>query len=130
MALLHPIFPLLIRRPDLVIDHLGGYLALARQEAADSGGELLVRGVALALAAFLVAIFIGLAGGALMLGVLLDRFSWVLILVPGAVLALIVAALLVARRPLPEKAFAQLQTQLAADGQLLRAAAEPDRDAR
>lgn len=124
MALLHPIFPLLIRRPDLAIDHLGGYLALARQEAADSGSELLARGVALALAVFLVAIFLGLAGGALMLGVLFDRFSWVLILVPGAVLALVVAALFFALRPLSAKVFAQLQAQLQADGQLLRAAAQ------
>lgn len=129
MALLHPIFPLIIRRPDLLVDHIGGYLALVRQESTDAGAELLVRGIALAIAAFLAAMFIGLAGGALMLGVLLDRFSWVLILVPGTVLALAVGALFVARKPLATKAFAQLQAQLHADAQLLRAAGAADHDA-
>lgn len=128
MALLHPIFPLLIRRPDLLIDHLGGYLALVRQESIDAGAGFLVRGVALALAVFLSAMFIGLAGGALMLGVLLDRFSWVLILVPGAVLVLIALALYVARKPLTQKAFAQLQAQLDADARLLRAAGAADHE--
>ena len=126
MALLHPIFPLLIRRPDLIVDHLGGYLALVRQETSDAGGALLWRGVALALAVFLGAMFLGLAGGAVMLGVMFDRFSWVLILVPGFVLALVLLALLFARRPLSKKAFAELQAQLAADGELLRAAGDPD----
>ena len=126
MALLHPIFPLLVRRPDLIVDHLGGYLALLRQESADAGAGLLRRGLALALAVFLLAAFIGLAGIAIMLGAVLDRFSWALVLVPGATLLLIAAALWIARRPLAGPAYAQLQAQLEADRQLLRAAAEEE----
>ena len=124
MALLHPIFPLLVRRPDLVLDHLGGYLALLREESSTAGVGLLKRGLALALAVFLLAAFIGLTGIAIMLGAVLDRFSWALILVPGAVLLLIGAALWIARQPLAGPAYAQLQAQLEADRQLLRAAAE------
>ena len=124
MALLHPIFPLLIRRPDLIVDHLGGYLALLRQESADAGAGLLKRGVALALAGFLSAAFIGMAGIAIMLGAVLDRFSWALVLVPGSVLLLIGAALWVARQPMAGPAYAQLQAQLEADRQLLRAAGD------
>ena len=124
MALLHPIFPLLVRRPDLIADHLGGYLALLREESADAGTSLLRRGLALALAVFLLAAFIGLAGIAIMLGAVLDRFSWALVLVPGAVLLLVAAALWIARQPSVGPMFAQLQAQLDADRQLLRAAGD------
>lgn len=124
MALLHPIFPLLIRRPDLILGHLSGYLALLRQESADAGTGLLKRGLALALAVFLSAAFIGLAGIAIMLGAVLDRFSWALVLVPGSVLLLIGAAIWIARQPLAGPAYVQLQAQLEADRQLLRAAGD------
>lgn len=127
MAWLHPIFPLVIRRPDLVVDHLGGYIALLREESASAGASLLRRGIALALGVFLLAAFVGLAGGAIMLGAVLDRFSWALIVVPVLTLILVAAALWVALRPLPGPLFAELQAQLDADRRILKAAGdEPD----
>ena len=33
MAWVHPLFSVLIRRPELVVDHLSGYAALVQQEA-------------------------------------------------------------------------------------------------
>lgn len=128
MALLHPIFPLLIRRPDLIIDHLGGYLALVRQEASQTGVGLARRGIAWGIVVFLLAVFVALAGGAVMLGVLLDRFSWVLIVVPAVVLAAIAGALAVALQPMKGAAFAELEAQFEADRQTLRAASSGDPD--
>jgi len=66
-------------------------------------------------------VFLILAGVAVMLGAMLEGFHWALVVVPGIALALAVAAFLVARKPLPEKAFTELKQQLDADAQALRA---------
>jgi hypothetical protein len=55
-----------------------------------------------------------------MLGAVNDRFHWALVLVPGIALASAIGAFMVARKPLPEKAFAELKAQLDADAQVLR----------
>ena len=67
---LHPIFSVLARRPDLVLDHLSAYAALVQDEAMRTGSGLLRRVIAgtIAVCAFLV--FLVLAGLAAMLGAL------------------------------------------------------------
>ena len=86
--MLHPFFSTIVKRPDLVLDHLSAYAALLHQEAASAGAELLTRVVAWLMAVMLGVVFLGLAGTALMLGLLQNQFHWVLVAVPGAALLL------------------------------------------
>ena len=122
MALVHPIFKVLIRRPELVVDHLSGYAALAQQEASTLGAEVLRRAIAWGVAAASLLVFLMLAGVAAMLGYMLGEFHWVLVLAPGAALALALVAIMIARNPLPTQAFVELRGQLEADAQALRTA--------
>lgn len=124
MRMVHPIFSVLISRPELVVDHVAGYAALAREEASTVGTEVAKRAVAWAITLFALLTFLILAGVGIMLGAVHDEFHWVLVLVPGVVLALAAAAWNVARKPLPEKAFTELKAQLEADAQALRTVGE------
>ena len=122
MALVHPIFKVLVRRPELVVDHLSGYAALAQQEASTLGAEVLRRAIAWGVAAAALIVFMMLAGVAVMLGFMQGEFSWVLVLAPGVALAVSLVAVGVARTPLPSQAFVELRGQLEADAQALRTA--------
>ena len=121
--MLHPLFSTLIRRPDLLVDHLSGYAALIHQEASEAGAELLRRSLAWVLAALCAAVFLTLAGVALMLGVLLNQFHWVLVAAPAIVLVLLAAAVLKARVPPHPSRFAEVKAQVSRDAQALRIAA-------
>ena len=118
----HPIFSVLIKRPDLVIEHVAGYAALAKDEAESAGSHMARRLLAWALVLLSAAVFLALAGMAVILGVMLDRFSWVLVLVPGLMLVLACVAVGVARKPLPPHRFAEVKAQIDADVHALRAA--------
>ncbi len=122
MALVHPIFKVLVRRPELVVDHLSGYAALATQEASTLGTEVLRRAIAWGVAAVAFIVFLVLAGVALMLGFMQGEFHWVLVLAPGTALALALVAMVMARKSLPTQAFVELRGQLEADAQALRMA--------
>jgi O-antigen/teichoic acid export membrane protein len=121
MAMVHPIFSVLISRPELVVDHLTGYAALAQQEASTLGKEVLQRALAWGVAAVSFVVFLVLAGVAVMIGAM-DGFHWALVLTPGVALALAVGAMLYARKSLPGQAFSELRGQLEADAQALRMA--------
>jgi hypothetical protein len=120
--MLHPLFSVLVRRPDLLVDHVSGYAALIREEASEAGVELLQRSLAWVLAALLGLAFLVLAGVAMMLGVLLQQFHWVLVAVPALMLVLAVAAALKARVPLRSNSFADVKAQIDRDAQALRMA--------
>ena len=122
MALVHPIFKVLIRRPELVVDHLSGYAALAQQEASTLGAQLLRRAIAWGVAAVAFIVFLMLAGVAVMLGFTQGEFHWVLVLAPGAALALALGAMTLARKSIATQAFVELRGQLEADAQALRMA--------
>jgi hypothetical protein len=119
--MLHPIFSLLIKRPELVIDHVAGYAALVQEEASSVGAEVAKRAIAWVVTLFGLLIFLVLAGVAAMLGVMQGEFHWVLVVVPGIALAISAAAWGIARQRLPAKAFTELKAQLDADAQALRA---------
>jgi hypothetical protein len=119
--MLHPIFALLIKRPELVIDHVAGYAALVQEEASSVGTEMAKRAIAWVVTLFGLLIFLVLAGVAAMLGVMQGEFHWVLVVVPGIALAISAAAWGIARQRLPAKAFTELKAQLDADAQALRA---------
>ena len=113
--MLHPIFSLLMNRPDLVVDHLAGYAALAGDEAAHAGSAWLGRLMAWLLTVLLTAVFVALAGGAVMLGAIHQQFHWALVAVPGATGLLALVAWTLARRPLVTRAFGELRHQLQTD---------------
>ena len=119
--MLHPIFSVLVSKPELVMDHVAGYAALVRDEASSVGLELAKRAIAWGVTLFGFLVFLILAGVAAMLGAMLAGFHWVLVAAPGVALAISVGAFLVARKRLPEKAFTELKAQLDADAQTLRA---------
>ena len=119
--MLHPIFSLLIKRPELVIDHVAGYAALVQEEASSVGTEVAKRAIAWVVTLAGALIFLVLAGVAAMLGVMQGEFHWILLVVPGIALVISVGAWTVARQRLPAKAFTELKAQLDADAQALRA---------
>lgn len=119
--MVHPIFSVLISRPELVVEHMAGYAALARDEASSVGLEVARRAIAWAIAVLCFVTFLILAGVAVMLGSLNESFHISLVLVPALALAASAGAFLVARKRLPEKAFGDLKAQLDADAQALRA---------
>ena len=119
--MVHPIFSLLITKPELVMEHVAGYASLMREEASSVGLEVAKRAVAWGVTLFAALVFLILAGVAAMLAAMQDQFHWALVLVPLVPLAIAVAAFMVARKRLPEKAFGELKAQLDADAQALRA---------
>ena len=119
--MVHPIFSVLITRPELVMNHVAGYAALVQEEASTVGVEVAKRAIAWGVAVLAMVVFLVLAGVAVMLGAMHDAFHWVLVAAPGAALLVSAAAWTVARQRLPAKAFAELKAQLDADAQALRA---------
>ncbi|MBA2964605.1 MULTISPECIES: hypothetical protein [Ramlibacter] len=120
MALVHPIFSVLVSRPELVMDHVAGYAALMQEEASSVGTEVTKRGIAWVVCGVGMLLFLILAGVALMLGTLHETFHWSLVLVPAVPLVLAAVAFGIARKPMPNRAFAELRAQLGADAQALR----------
>lgn len=102
------------------MDHLSAYGALLQEEASSAGSELLGRVAAWVLAAMAAAVFLGLSGTALMLGILQNHFHWVLVAVPGVALILTVIAIIVAKKPLKSERFPELKAQLDSDARALR----------
>ena len=102
------------------MDHVAGYAALVREETSTVSGEVAKRAIAWVLAVLCFVVFLVLAGVAAMLGAMHGEFHWMLALAPGIPLALTIAAFLVARQRLPNKAFTELRAQLDADAQTLR----------
>ena len=116
----HPLFNVLINRPELVVDHAAGYAALVREEAAGYGSEVLHRGVAGGVAVLALGAFLILAGVAAMLAATLQQLHWALLAVPGAALVLALCAWAQARKPLAASHFHELKAQIDADAMALR----------
>jgi len=118
--MLHPIFSVLVNRPELVIDHVAAYAALVQEETSSVSGEVAKRAIAWAAVVVGALVFLVLAGVAAMLGVMHERFHWILVVAPGIPLLLSVVAWTIARQRLPAQAFAELKAQLDADAHTLR----------
>jgi len=122
--MLHPLFTLLIRKPELVVEHLAGYGALVHEEVADVGVQLASRVAAWAAMVVMAIFFITMTGVAIMLGFVLNTFHWALVLVPGFALLATVGCFLYARTPMPATRFDGLKAQIDADVQAMRIAGE------
>jgi hypothetical protein len=121
--MVHPIFSVLISKPELVMEHVSGYASLMRDEASTVGKEVAKRAVAWGVALIGMLVFLVLTGVAAMLAAMHGAFHWMLVLAPGVALAVAIGGFTVARKPLPEKAFTELKAQLEADAHALRAVA-------
>ncbi|AMO25521.1 hypothetical protein UC35_16740 [Ramlibacter tataouinensis] len=118
--MVHPIFTVLVSRPELVMDHIAGYAALAQEEASGLGVQVKRRAAAWGAVAIGGLVFLILAGVAAMLGALLHEFHWALVVVPAIPLVIVVVGWMIARQPMPASAFTELRAQLDADAQTLR----------
>jgi membrane protein YdbS with pleckstrin-like domain len=121
--MLHPLFSTIVQRPDLVLEHLSAYGSLFHKEATSAGSELLARVVAGVIAILALAVFLGLAGTAVMLGFMQNQFHWILVAVPAIAFVLLVIAILVAMKPLKSERFPELKSQIDSDAQALRTVA-------
>jgi uncharacterized membrane protein YqjE len=103
--MLVPLFNLVTHRPDLIIDHLAGYLKLAQDELNEAKQQVIRRAIAGAVALIFAVAFIVLAGMALMLASVVTTqpqpvlaTSTMFIAVPAvALLAAIIAAIVAMR---------------------------------
>ena len=133
--MLVPLFNLVTQRPDLIIDHLAGYLKLAQDELNDAKTQVIRRAIAGAVALVFAVAFIVLAGTALMLTTVLTpqpqpviATTVMLIAVPGvALLAAIIAAIVAMKSPTdsPAVSFADhVQRDIQAFRQVIKAKEE------
>ena len=118
--MLHPLFSTLVKRPDLVVDHVSAYAALAHQEVISAGTDVLARAAAWILAVLTGVVFLGLTGVAVMLGLMQNQFHWVLIAVPTVALLLVIVAILRALKPWQTERFSELKAQIDSDIRALR----------
>jgi hypothetical protein len=120
---MHPLCLTIIRRPDLIMDHLSAYAALFKQEANDASKLLMRRVLAWLLAVMSVAICVVFSGVALMLGVLQNQFHWILLVVPGAMALCALGAFALAKKTVLADRFTNVNSQFLSDAAALRAAA-------
>lgn len=121
--MLHPLFSTVVHRPDLVVDHLLAYAALLQADASAASSQWMRRALAWVLVAASALLFVVFAGVALMVGVLMAQFHWVLLAVPGFFLFVTLMAYQRARQALPPSGFADLKAQFDNDVRTLRSVA-------
>lgn len=125
----HPLIRLLVSQPELVAEHLGGYVQLAGVEVGDAA-RALYRHAALKVAAAVCAgLGVGLAGvaGLLAAALPLDGMPapWALLVVPALPLAAALVCGWAAGRIPVACELPQLRAQWATDAALLRQVEEP-----
>jgi uncharacterized membrane protein YbhN (UPF0104 family) len=118
--MLHPLFSTLVKRPDLVVDHISAYAALFHQEAVSAGTDALTRIAAWVVAVLCGVVFLGLTGVAVMLGLIQNQFHWALVVVPGTALLLVIVAVVRAIKPWRTERFPELKAQIDSDARALR----------
>ena len=120
---MHPLFLTIIRRPDLVMNHMSAYASLLAQEANQASHSLVNRVLIWLVAVFSVAICVVLSGTALMLGILQNQFHWILVVVPGAMALCALIAFAWAKQTVLADHFANIKSQLLSDAAALRGSA-------
>jgi len=120
----HPLLTVLVRKPELVLEHLAGYGALVHEEVAEVGLQLATRAAAWGAMAIMALVFVLLTGVSIMLGCVTHTFHWALVVVPLVFLAATVGCFVYARTPMTATRFGGLKAQLDADVQAMRIAGE------
>lgn len=124
----HPVFSLVLGRPDLIAEHLANYGALVQEEASETGRGIATKVISGMVALVSASLALGLAGVAVMLGGLHGTFHWVLVIVPGVAALLAAVCAWMALRPVTNNGFADVRAQVEADIRALRAAGGHDGD--
>jgi hypothetical protein len=120
---MHPLCLTIIRRPDLVVDHLSAYAALLKQETSDASKALMSRVLVWLIALMSVVICVVFSGIALMLGVLQNQFHWILVAVPGAMALCALGAFAYTKQNVVASHFSNIKSQFLSDSSALRVAA-------
>lgn len=123
---MHPLCLTIIRRPDLIIDHLGAYAALLSQEASQASQSLVNRTLIWVVAVMSGVIGVVLSGTALMLGLLLNQFHWILVAVPGVMILCALVAMAWTKQAVFAGHFSNIKSQFSSDAQALRTASGKD----
>ena len=124
--MLVPLFNLVTHRPDLIIDHLAGYLKLAQDELAEVKRQVIRRAVASAVALIFAIAFIVLAGVALMLASISTQSqsanapTVMLIAVPAIALVAAIIAAIAALKAAPAQTSASFADHIQRDIQAFR----------
>ena len=124
--MLVPLFNLVTHRPDLIVDHLAGYLKLAQDELAEVKQQVIRRAVASAVALIFAIAFIVLAGVALMLASISTQSqsanapTVMLIAVPAVALVAAFIAAIAALKAAPAQTSASFADHIQRDIQAFR----------
>ena len=124
--MLVPLFNLVTHRPDLIIDHLSGYLKLAQDELTEVKQQVIRRAVASAVALVFAISFIVLAGVALMLSSIATQSqsanapTVMLIAVPAIALVAAIIAAIAALKAAPAQTSASFADHIQRDIQAFR----------
>ena len=124
--MLVPLFNLVTHRPDLIIEHLAGYLKLAQDELAEVKQQVIRRAVASAVALIFAIAFIVLAGVALMLASISTQSqsanapTVMLIAVPAIALVAAIIAAIAALKAAPAQTSASFADHIQRDIQAFR----------
>ena len=113
--MLHPIFTVLLRNPELIVNHLAGYAELMRVEASTAGQSFLKRIISGVISAISALLALTMFGVAVMLGVMHGSFNWILVIVPGVAAVVAIICAVIASRPAKNNAFLDLRDQFRAD---------------
>lgn len=79
---MHPLFPALLRRPDLFAEHAANYVALISEEVSLTARGFLLRVTGVFVAAISLGLALGLSGVAVMSSAI-GGFAWSLVCIPG-----------------------------------------------
>lgn len=120
---MHPLLLTIIRRPDLLINHMSAYASLLAQETNQATQSLVNRVLIWFLVVFSVAICVVLAGVALMLGVLQNQFHWILVAVPGTMALCALCGFSCTKKIILTSHFSNIKSQFLDDAAALSAAA-------
>jgi hypothetical protein len=124
--MIHPLFKLLVNRPELFVEHAGAYAEVLAAEARDLSAHWQRRVALLVLAVSCTLIAMGLSGVAVLLAsaIAWDQMPlpWLLVATPLVPLALGLVCALAAQRPQARPALAVLRDQMALDAQLIEQA--------
>lgn len=118
----------MLRRPDLIANHLANYAALVKSDVSAMGISLVVRAAGAVTALVALTPALGLTGIAVMLGVLYGFFNWVLVIVPGVAWLLAGVGAALAMRSTVKDKLEDVKDEMAADLSMLRLIREARND--
>jgi hypothetical protein len=118
-CVIHPLFPVILRRPELLARHLLNHVDLLRAEFAEAKRAVVLKAVAGLAAGMSLLLALGLSALAVMLSVV-ERFHWALVAVPALAWAVFVGCAVAATRAAVQPKMEEVREQVEVDLDLLR----------